>query len=111
MSKHTPGPWRQGITLGTPETRRWTTEQIEQNNERERCLVFARFTPLDAGRSRELVAHVFTSEEDARLIAAAPDLLEALKECADLVEHCIIGCDAETAASKARAAIAKGEQA
>jgi hypothetical protein len=46
---------------------------------------------------------------NARLIAAAPELLEALIECEYMIDHCLFGCDAENAKAKARAAIAKAE--
>lgn len=73
MSAHTPGPWKQGYTLSTEVTRRWTAEQWAQNDARERRLVFANFTSKDQGSCRRLIA-VCESEDDAPLIAAAPDL-------------------------------------
>jgi hypothetical protein len=36
MSKHTPGPWTQGVTLVTRDTRRWSADQIVENDARER---------------------------------------------------------------------------
>ena len=58
--KHTPGPWR------------WTAG-------RTRVKVLAAGMPVASVTSDR-------AEEDARLIAAAPDLLAALAECADAME-------------------------
>ena len=77
--KFTPGPWRQGITLATPRTRRWTAEQIEKNNAIERRMIFSNFTAADSGIGRQLIAQVLTSDADAALAAAAPDMLAALE--------------------------------
>ena len=49
-------------------------------------MVFAEFTISDQGRGRRLVAACHESEADARLIAAAPDLLAALKECRNAIQ-------------------------
>ena len=102
MSNHTQGPWRQGFTLATNVTRRWTQEQWQQNEERERRLVFVNFTARDEGSGRKLIA-ACESEDDARLIAAAPELLDALK---DLVDN---GIGTESV-KHARAAIAKAKE-
>lgn len=95
MSKHTPGPWRY-----------WACRVDSMDN-----------PPMyDYAQFANLKEHVFRAplrylrEEDARLIAAAPDLLEALKE--------LLGCpsgdydttdDYANARKKAEAAIAKAE--
>lgn len=76
-SNHTPGPWIQGTTLLTPETRRWHKAQLEENELREIRTVFANFSASDLGKSREAIA-IFQRPEDARLCAAAPDLYEAM---------------------------------
>lgn len=75
--KHTHGPWSQGITLETEQTRRWTSEQIEENDRRERRMVFANFSPLDEGRSRIRIA-ICEREEDARRIVACVNACEGL---------------------------------
>jgi hypothetical protein len=70
------------------------------------------YTPVAANT---LLAKVYSeafgdheqSEANARLIAAAPDLLEALRECSNIVSVFVIGCDADNAVERANAAIAK----
>jgi hypothetical protein len=112
-TQHTPGPWSQGRTLGTPQTRKWTSKQWADNDARERTMVFANFREDDQGRSRQLVADCCSTEADARLIAAAPDLLAAL---IDLTTRCdgeegvrADGSNIQT--MRAHAAIAKAESA
>jgi hypothetical protein len=81
-TQHTPGPWE--ILYNDPQEEYWVTRPH-----------------YDAGPAK-IVYHI----EDARLIAAAPDLLEALKEMLDNHEDACTGYG-EGAAEKARAAIAK----
>ena len=59
-SVHTPGPWREGI----------------EGNWRV-------YGPDGKGEHSGLVAHAFKSRANARLIAAAPELLAALKRYVD----------------------------
>lgn len=106
-TKHTPGPWSQGRTLRTNQTQQWTPEQWQVNQAIERRLVFYRFTSADEGRSRILVAQC-DREEDAHLIAAAPELLEALKGLVAWADDLRREDPAEDL-RKARAAIAKAE--
>lgn len=88
MSKHTPGPWvKKGI--------HWTGK----NNE----IVFVSNGPAFGSES-----DFESAKANARLIAAAPELLEALE---DLCE-CILetrGPSATLALKSARAAIAKAK--
>jgi hypothetical protein len=66
MSKHTPGPWSVADRL-VPNGRRW----VQRNH------------------TRTLVALVYSTPEreaNARLIAAAPDLLEACNEALEFAE-------------------------
>lgn len=81
-TKHTQGPWSQGITLNTAQTQRWSDAERAANNEIEKRMVFAGFSPFDEGRSRRRIA-VCETKEDARLIAAAPDLLLAAQFIVD----------------------------
>ena len=96
MSAHTPGPWRVAMYLGGA----WTVTS----------------SPLSEPRGGEIVEVVYgpnggTSKANARLIAAAPELLEALRGMLALDdEHHQRGhCDDDVCAEvrKARAAIAK----
>ena len=89
MSKHTPGPWKT-VARNYP---------IADTGDYDGC-----WEVLTGDPKKPIVQIWGDSDEDeanARLIAAAPDLLEALR---DMVDH----GDA-TAFAKARAAIAKAE--
>ena len=80
MSKHTPGPW-----VWTPES-----ESIHGYSPEGEALV--------------VVYELNTNEADARLIAAAPDLLTALEGLLEITDfHELYGSKTEAA----RAAIAK----
>lgn len=63
MTKHTPGPWKPWMTGFDNQS-----FAIGPNGK----------TPI----AKTLGGNKETNEANARLIAAAPDLLEALKECA-----------------------------
>lgn len=116
-TKHTPGPWRavKGALGSNPNVFEICSEDLGDH-------------------TYEVVGHVSTRkfsdmtridnkviEANARLIAAAPDLLAALKECqqtlAMLTDHDrikesrvqIAWAQAIAAEAKARTAIAKGE--
>ena len=89
MSKHTPGPW-------TPEFGEAYRVRAQQDGGQVAIMMNLKGQHGMAGRR--------TGEEvaaNARLIAAAPDLLEALKTMLAIWE------DGSDAADKARAAIAK----
>lgn len=95
MSKHTPGPWASNkyTTSVSVPLKAIDCERIGFS------IVF-----VNGHREKEAVAN-------ARLIAAAPDLLEALKEIAD-TDPVDAALDPQRAVRIARAAIAKatGEQ-
>ena len=90
-AKHTPGPWRY-----------WA------------CKVDSRLQPpmYDYAQFANPHEHVFRAplrylrEEDARLIAAAPELLEALKAAEPYLRHANVAYNVYV---QARAAIAKAE--
>lgn len=90
--KHTPGPWvaRQVSGVGLPGQVGWA---------------------IDFNEDQEQVVDFVYQEADARLIAAAPELLKALEECVRVhgtdrdgwpIEHGYIG-DARAAIAKAKA--------
>lgn len=105
--KHTPSPWDRGVTLRTKETANWSKDQIDANDTLERKMVFSGFTSSDCGEGRVLVAKCET-EEDACLVAAAPDLLSAAQEIfrTGLDEEALHG-DQRQAISLLRAAIGR----
>lgn len=84
MSEHTSGPWASGH-LAAPEG----VTQVEVYRE-------------DTGKR---IAYVFDSDADARLIAAAPDLLSACKAARVLLND----TDYEHEIEVLRVAIAKAE--
>lgn len=95
MSKHTPGPWGQD---------KWGSLQTEGGQD----VLLRGITTISAG-SAERIAE---AEANTRLIAAAPELLEALiameREKSDYMTRNNLGDPAiETTNKLARAAIAK----
>ena len=85
ITQHTPGPWRDG----------------QDGN----CRVYG---PDGQGEDSGLIAVVYKGRANARLIAAAPDLLDALFRTLNYIENTetelgiLLGCG-----DAARAAIAK----
>lgn len=131
-SKHTPGPWRwefngehrrlhlvggrQRYDLTIMDFERWgmsgATMRLRDTAHDGMQLLYRVHERLDwiapeAGREHHKSWHQLLTHPDARLIAAAPELLEALKLCAVLVHGGSRQGDAAIAA--ARAAIAKAE--
>jgi len=49
-------PWSQGRTLRTPQTFEWPKKMWDENEAKERLLLFRGFISEDLGRSRELLA-------------------------------------------------------
>lgn len=100
-AKHTPGPWRYGAWEQFGDTRFYISQQEG-----------APYTPYYSDVA-SLIAETVSSElvaiqqANARLIAAAPELLEALKACSKMIlEECADGEHTEQFA-QARAAIVK----
>jgi hypothetical protein len=88
--KHTSGPWHLGRRAGNPA--------IYSQDGTEIAEILQGLTP--------------EWRENARLIAAAPDLLAALRDCLPIVDAMRrkTGGEGDTAAMNARAAIAKAER-
>lgn len=70
MSKHTPGPWDAGLErMGDPDKRKiWATS-------------------LQVASAASMWISQEVQEANARLIAAAPEMLEALKEAKEFIEN------------------------
>lgn len=75
MSKHTPGPWR---TDENDHDAPYQNIRIEAEKNRTVCIVWVDDAP----------DHAFNAEQEAnaRLIAAAPDLLDALKAASNYID-------------------------
>ena len=86
MSKHTPGPW---------------SFYDDSNNGKTNCVEI-----VAIGKTVARIYHSVPAEDlpNASLMAAAPELLEALKEMVRLAEH-----EGWEGFPKARAAIAKAQ--
>lgn len=106
MSKHTPGPWiGAGPSFGDPLPR-YTTEIVTEWEDEDGEVLSICTLPFNH--------HDDENEATARLIAAAPDLLEALSAMLEQFNYnTITGIvhDESAAIAKARAAIAKAEEA
>lgn len=93
MSKHTPGPWTQGNSKNGKECV-WLNGKTEP--------------PLGQGMGLDYTWIDCGTEANARLIAAAPDLLAALKSIAIAMEdEVLVHDDQREAMRAATAAIAK----
>ena len=64
--------------------------------------------PSERGRTLHLATFAEASDDDARLIAAAPDLLAALEEALPFIDN-TFAPGADVADEQARAAIAKAK--
>lgn len=94
-AKHTPAPWRVDRCYRTGFTIFGGTQESPS------CVVD---TQDDDGRYGTI-----RNESDARLIAAAPDLLAALIDLTDRVEKIVMPDQSTPCTIHARAAIAKAE--
>ena len=100
MSKHTPGPWQ--------------TDQAEHDAPYQDIRIHAGKGSICSVWIDDAPLHDYNAEQraNARLIAAAPELLEALRTAVDHLEGMPDQEDVAACVVKARAAIAKatGEQ-
>jgi hypothetical protein len=111
MSKYTPGPWhiheaRSGITI------EWDHKPQTVPCPSGMYIAFLPFRRTGAGRAQPVRFHkVETDEANARLIAAAPDLLEAAKhaQCSCTTAQRDSGHSVDCWMPDLRAAIAKAE--
>lgn len=105
MASHTPGPWFQ-LLDNTP-------------GQRQRHIVRSAAGLVEVARASEIYMDRAEREANARLIAAAPDMLAALKQAAEALDATILplrndgadgaASDAEVARDAARALIAKAK--
>lgn len=94
MTSHTPGPWK-----------------FQQDGNEPYWSVDMPFTD-GSGRYGAYNAMVYTTEEDARLVASAPELLEALIAAKGTIEYLLANSDngpAENCIEIIASAIAKAE--
>lgn len=96
MSKHTPEPWQID----------W---YICREKGKELWRVPRSIGPACADHDHWAGNHIAVDAPDARLIAAAPELLEALKALDALFSPCVRDSTQADWIDKARAAIAKAE--
>ena len=106
--KHTPGPWEF-------ETWQYRSPETGKMDKRVPCVCSSlremRIAALDSDEGNSPNPYTFTLEEaeaNARLIAAAPDLLEACKSALVLIQGCTVYKDMSTA-KELMAPIAKAE--
>lgn len=94
--KHTPGPWK---AEGIAKVQNSSSLDYPITDQRGACIAHVIFNE-DGGDNRE------KCHADARLIAAAPDLLESLERVVAIADRNTV----EFNAAKAAIAKAKGEQ-
>ena len=73
------GDWKQGVTLLTNQTRRWSPDDIKRNDVVEKRRVFENFLVEDEGRSRTFVCEA-DNEKLAEVIARLPAILTLVAE-------------------------------
>jgi beta-xylosidase len=99
MSGHTPGPWAQSHRESDDG---WYRTQVYPVADPNNTIATCNWHSV-----RTEYGHVTDRDANARLIAAAPELMEALRALADQVEEYELGNP--DALRNARAAIAKAE--
>jgi hypothetical protein len=99
-TQHTPGPWEAVEKFGVlGSVKGGVIREYVNGTSQDQLFMVCNVQDENGGRE--------ATNANARLIAAAPDLLAALIECEDMIRHCLFGCDAENATEKACAAIFK----
>lgn len=83
---HTPGPWK------CDEMHHFATHTESSSANRVYTEIECKCNP----KHKLAVRYIPYNEDDANLIAAAPDLLEALKLSQQLVKNMLWNCDAKT---------------
>ena len=66
----TDGNYKIGYTLCTDQTRKWSDEQINANNDHEHRMIFVNFEPDDQGRSRVMIAKCDTTGQAINVMTA-----------------------------------------
>ncbi len=79
-NKRTQGVWRQGYTLMTTNTNRWSKEDIKRNDLTENKILFTNFNLEDEGRGRMKVAVFESNPADTLYTAMAVNNLASLAE-------------------------------
>lgn len=105
--KHTAGPW--DYVPGTQHHGPYVT--TDYGSTVADCYVMSQPTAWSSEPSKPVPFMAEMAEANARLIAAAPDLLEAAQKAEDIIDDFVAGCPDDPKASAAlqalRAAIAK----
>ena len=73
-----------GFTLVTRATKRWSREEFEENDKRERRTIFFDFSMFDEGRSREHVCTFHVEDEAKEAAAVIRDLMMERPDFFDL---------------------------
>ncbi|MGQ0834994.1 MAG: hypothetical protein ACT4O5_08775 [Gammaproteobacteria bacterium] len=108
MSKHTPGPWI-ASDVGAPgdaEVMVWQYNGRSDYYHNQRSIAECHFNTFSEIRRGEVGCNEVEAQANARLIAAAPDLLEAARDALEELHR----VSPSRAAPKLRAAIAKATQ-
>lgn len=107
MSNHTPGPWTIGniqsncLYVESDQGKKWNNPTV--------CALYEDVTPEDSVTMGAWLKPFESAEANARLIAAAPELLESLDKAVSIMET-EPGCNFYKAhIAKFKAAIAKAE--
>lgn len=86
----TDGNYKIGYTMCTEQTRKWTDEQINANNDQEHRMIFVDFEPDDQGKGRRLIAKCDTTGQAINVMTAIRTTrLDARFELADLIHKLV----------------------